>query len=89
MQDKFENINYEYIQASDIKIISDKSLVDKVQNTYKFFKLCEIYLNNVKDDYGKKKIASLRLAFVQHQLELLLKECFARGINHNLSFCEQ
>ena len=87
MRDRFnfENNNYEYIRKSDIKKISDKTLLDKVQSTYKFLKSCEIYMNNIKDDYGTKKIASLRLAFVQHQLNLLTRECCARKINHNLS----
>lgn len=91
MRDKFSyaNIEYEYIQASDIKKISNKTLIDKVQSTYKFLKFCENYLNSIKEDYGKKKIASLRLAFVKHQLSLLIRECRARQINHNLSNFEQ
>lgn len=91
MRDRFNfaNINYEYIQASDIKLINDKTLIDKVQNTYKFLKFCENYLNSVKEDYGKKKIASLRLAFVKHQLNLLIRECRARQIDHNLSNFEK
>lgn len=85
----FANINYEYIQASDIKLISDKTLIDKVQSTYEFSKFCENHLNSVKEDYGKKKIACLRLAFVKHQLKLLIRECRTRQINHNLSDFEQ
>lgn len=87
MRKKFntENSNYEYIKESEIKIISDQTLLDKVQNTYKFLRLCEIYLKDVKDDYGKKKMASLRVEFVRHQLHLLMRECFARGIKHGLS----
>ena len=87
MQEKFnvENSNYECIKETEIKKISNQTLIDKVQNTYKFLKLSEIYLNDVKDDYGKKKIASLRVDFVRHQLDLLIRECFARGIKHGLS----
>jgi len=87
MREKFkiENSNYESIKEIDMKKISDQTLLDKVQNTYKFLKLSEIYLKDVKDDYGKKKIASLRVEFVRHQLDLLMRECFARGINHGLS----
>jgi len=87
MIEKFnvENSNYECIKEADIKKISDRTLLDKVQNTYKFFKLSEIYMKDVNDDYGKKKIASLRVDFVRHQLELLMRECIARGINHGLS----
>jgi hypothetical protein len=87
MQEKFnvEKSNYVCIKETDIKKISNQTLIDKVQNTYRFLKLSEIYLNDVKDDYGKKKIASLRVDFVRHQLDLLIRECYARGIKHGLS----
>jgi len=87
MQGKFnvENSKYESINDTDIKKISDQTLTDKVQNTYRFLRLSEIYLKDVRDDYGKKKIASLRVDFIRHQLDLLLRECFARGIKHGLS----
>ncbi|HEY5585367.1 MAG TPA: hypothetical protein VIK78_12885 [Ruminiclostridium sp.] len=87
MQEKcnVEKINYEHIGETDIKKLSDKVLIDKVQNTYKFLKLCEIYLKDVKDDYGKKKIAGLRVDFLRHQVDLLMRECSARGIKHGLS----
>lgn len=78
------NSNYKCLEETDIKKISDKTLLDKVQSTYQFLKLCEIYLKDVKDDYGKKKIASLRVEFVKHQLDLLIRECFSRGIKHGL-----
>ena len=86
MREKFniENSNYECIDETDIKKISERTLVDKVQNTYNFLKLCEIYLKDVKDDYGKKKIASLRVDFARHQLDLLMRECLARGIKTGL-----
>lgn len=80
-----ENSNYEYMDGVTIKKVSDKVLLDKVNNTYRFLKLCEIYLKDVKDDYGKQKIASLRVEFVRHQLDLLIKECYARGLKHNLN----
>ncbi len=78
------NYEYEYIDNEDIKRISDKTLLQRVEKTYEFLKLCEIYLQNVKDDYGKKKIASLRVDIVNYQLELLIKECFVRGLKHGL-----
>lgn len=92
MQEKYsvENSNYEYyeyLEEADITKVSDKNLVDKVQYTYKFLKLCEIYLKDVKDDYGKKKIASLRVDFVRHQLDLLMRECLARGIKQGIDNC--
>jgi hypothetical protein len=89
MREKFniENSNYECIKEREMKKISDQTLIEKVQNTYKFLKLSEIYLKDVKDDYGKKKIASYRVDFVRHQLDLLMRECFARGINHSISDC--
>jgi hypothetical protein len=77
--------NYEYIEEEDIKKMQDKILLDNFQNTYEFLVLCKIYMEDVKDDYGKKKIASLRVNFLQHQLDILMRECSARGIKHNLS----
>ena len=87
MQEELDlnSINFDYIDNQEIKRISDKTLLQKVQITYKFLQLCKIYLKDVKDDYGKKKIASLRVDIVSYQLELLIKECFARGINHGLN----
>ena len=86
MREKFDerNSNYEYIDEIDIKKISNQNVIDKVQSTFKFLRLCEIYLKDVKDDYGKKKIASLRVDFLHHQLDLLMRECLLRGIKHGL-----
>ncbi len=75
---------YEYIDNEDIKRISDKTLLQRVEKTYEFLKLCEIYLQDIRDDYGKKKIASLRVDIVSYQLELLIRECFARGLKHGI-----
>jgi hypothetical protein len=80
-----ENGNYKYIDGVTIKKMSDQNLLDKVNNTNRFLKLCEIYLKDVKDDYSKQKIASLRVEFVRHQLDILVKECFARGIKNDLT----
>lgn len=77
------NNNFQYLQGADIKELDDNSLKDEIQSTHIFLKTCEIYLDSVKDDYGKKKIASLRLAFVKHQLDLLIRECLARENSHN------
>jgi hypothetical protein len=80
-----ERNNYEYIEEAHIKNMKNKEIVDKVQDTYEFLTLCKIFMNDVKDDYGRKKIASLRVNFLQHQLDLLLRECSARGIKHSIS----
>lgn len=81
---KIEDIDYEYVFEHDIKEISDKALLERIGKTYEFLKLSEIYLSDVRDDYGKKKIARLRVDFVRHQLELLIRECFARGLKHGI-----
>lgn len=78
------NYQYEYMKNEDIKKIGDETLLQRVEKTYEFLKLCEIYLKDVKDDYGKKKIASLRVDIVAYQLELLMRECFTRGLKHGL-----
>jgi hypothetical protein len=79
-----ENYTYESLEESDIKKLSNKVLLEKIDNTYNFMKLNEIYLQDIKDDYGKQKIARLRVQFVRHQLDLLIRECLARGIKHGL-----
>ncbi len=87
MQEELElnRINFSYIDNQEIKRISDKTLLQKVHKTYEFLQLCEIYLKDVKDDYGKRKIANLRVDIVSYQLEILIRECFARGIKHGLN----
>lgn len=82
---KIFNSNYEYIEEADIKKMEDRNLLDNIQNTYEFLTLCKVYMEDVRDDYGKKKIACLRVNFLQHQLNLLMRECSARGIKNNLS----
>ncbi len=88
MQEELDlnNIVFDYIDNQEIKKICDKILLQKVKKTYEFLQICEIYLKDVKDDYGKKKIASLRVDIVSYQLELLIRECFSRGIKHGLKF---
>ncbi len=78
------NYKYEYLNIEDIKKINDKALLQRVEKTYEFLKLCKIYLEDVKDDYGKKKIAGLRVDIISYQLELLIRECFVRGLKHGL-----
>ncbi|HEX2926031.1 MAG TPA: hypothetical protein VHP38_07225 [Ruminiclostridium sp.] len=80
-----ENCAYECLDKATIKNLSDKVLLEKVNDTYKFMRLNEIYQKNTRDDYGKQKIARLRVQFIRHQLDLLLRECFARGLKHGLN----
>ncbi|WP_024831672.1 hypothetical protein [Ruminiclostridium josui] len=80
-----QNHTYECLDKSSIKKLSDKTLLEKVKDTYKFLKLNEIYLKNIRDDYGKQKIAQLRVQFIRHQLNLLISECFSRGLKHGLN----
>ncbi len=80
-----QNHTYECLDKSSIKKLGDKTLLEKAQATYKFLKLNEIYLKNIRDDYGKQKIAQLRVQFIRHQLDLLIRECFVRGLKHGLS----
>ena len=63
---------------------SDNSnLMGKIENTYKIYKLNEVFLRNVNDDYGKEKIARLRCEFARHELLTLLDEARNRGIKVN------
>lgn len=80
----FSEYKYEYLDNEDIKKINDMALLKRVGKTHEFLKLCEIYLQDVKDDYGKKKIASLRVDIVRYQMDILIKECFVRGLKHGL-----
>lgn len=58
----------------------DLKLVEKVENAYRIYKLSELFLKDVNDDYGKLKIARLRLEFARHELLVLLQEARDRGI---------
>ncbi|ACL75679.1 hypothetical protein [Ruminiclostridium cellulolyticum] len=80
-----QNNTYKCLDKSTIKKLSDNVLLEKTKDTYRFLKLNEIYLKNIRDDYGKQKIAQLRVQFIHHQLDLLIRECFARGLKHGLN----
>ena len=58
-----------------------ENLIEKVENAYKIYKVSEVYLNNVFDDYGKLKIARLRLEFARHELFILLDEAKDSGVD--------
>jgi hypothetical protein len=55
-------------------------LVRKIENAYRIYKMSEIYMNDVADDYGKQKIARLRYEFAQHELMLLIQEAARKGV---------
>lgn len=56
------------------------SVIQKIENAYKNYKLCEFFHNDVNDDYGKKKIARLRMEFAYHELMMLIKQAVEQGV---------
>lgn len=61
-------------------LLSNEQILDKLCSTIKQFKLCQLYLKDVSDDYGKVKIAKLRYEFIKHECFNLLNEAKARGL---------
>jgi len=55
----------------------------RLDNALKTYKISEIYANDVSDDYGKKKIASLRLEFAKHELLQAMDEAAKLGLETN------
>lgn len=55
-------------------------LMERIEQAYRIYKISEVYLNDVADDYGKLKIARLRMEFARHELVSLLNEASAKGI---------
>lgn len=64
---------------------SDKSLIEKIEEAYRIYKLSEVFFNDVADDYGKQKIAALRMEFARHHLDALLEEARGKGVKWNES----
>ncbi len=58
-------------------------LIKKIEEAYKIYKISEMFLRDVSDDYGKQKIAKLRLDFASHRLNHLLEEARDKGIGIN------
>lgn len=58
----------------------EKDIFDRIEKAYSLYKMSEVFLNDVRDDYGKLKIARLRLEFARHELECVLSEARERGI---------
>lgn len=57
-----------------------KEALKKLESALKTYKISEIYANDVFDDYGKKKIASLRLEFAKHELAEAWEKASQLGI---------
>ena len=76
---------FRWLEDKDIKNLSNEMLIEKVNSTSNTLKLCKLYQMNVKGDYGKQKIASLRVDFISHQLQMLKRECYERGISLRLN----
>jgi len=55
-------------------------MIEKLEDAYKIFKISEVYLKDVSDDYGKQKIAKLRYDFAKHRLAQLWEEASKIGI---------
>lgn len=70
-----EEMNY----MRDIEDDND-DILSKLENAYKVYKLSEMFLNDVSDDYGKQKIARLRFEFARHQLLTLMQEAREKGV---------
>lgn len=70
-----ENFNCEPPVGSD-----NTDLINKLEEAYKIYKLSEMFLNDVGDDYGKQKIARLRFEFARHELLSLMQEAREKGV---------
>lgn len=74
---------FKWMEEKDVRKLDNQILIDKVRKTSNILKQCEVLvkeIKEVKEDYGKQKIARLRVDFISHQLKILLKECSKRGI---------
>lgn len=69
-----ENDNKDFVDSGN------NCLLNRLENAYKVYKLSEVFLNDVNDDYGKQKIARLRLEFARHELQTLMQEAREKGI---------
>lgn len=56
------------------------NFVEKIKNAYIIYMTSKSFVENVSDDYGKQKIARLRLDFAHHNLLTLLHEAGSKGI---------
>jgi len=74
--EKFYNSTAKDFNKTD----EDKGLLEKIEKAYRVYKISEVFLNDVGDDYGKLKIAKLRYEFARHELLTLLEEAGGKGI---------
>jgi len=65
---------------SQHKNIDCLNLITEIEEAFKTYKISEVYLNDVADDYGKLKIARLRMDFARHKMLTLLEEAKDKGI---------
>jgi hypothetical protein len=73
--------DYHEIEGEKLESSENSLLLKKIENTYKAYRLSELYLIDVEDDYGKQKIARLRMEFSRHELVELLKTAVLKGIH--------
>jgi len=89
------NIYRKRVRRLDMKVNNTETKMDKntkealknLESALKIYKISEIYANDVNDDYGKKKIASLRLEFAKHELADAWEKASQLGIvmeNYNI-----
>lgn len=72
---------------SDGKLYNETgSFHERLEKALKVYKMSELYLKDVEDDYGKLKIARLRFDFARHELSELMEE--AAGLSINLGEME-
>lgn len=57
------------------------ALSEKIEKAFEIYRTSELFLKDVSDDYGKIKIARLRLEFARHELLELLKKAREIGLN--------
>lgn len=74
--DEFINTN-----INEERTYGNADLLERLENAYKLYKMCEGILKDVKDDYGKQKIARLRYEFARHELSILMREAHGKGIS--------
>lgn len=70
----------DYIDIGGLSTEECRDIIEKIEKAYDLYKISEIYLNDVRDDYGKLKIARLRHDFARHELISLLTEAIEKGI---------
>jgi hypothetical protein len=78
-------MQFRWMAEKDAKKLDNQTLLEKTKKAYNILKQCEVHAKEAKEDYGKQKIAQLRVDFITHQLDIFIKECSERGISINES----